>query len=138
MKKVLLILLFASLIDVKGQAVPRFLWNPVVKPYEFVPNPDSNNTRQKGFNSSSNHSQPYAMGTPYLVTEIGSVTIAGKKVSTTDTFWVYPYTSNDRVGLSAKQPFIIESKLMKYFDVESTNLFVNPLCKLSDKLFSIS
>ena len=71
MKKILLILLFASLIDVKGQAVPRFLWNPVVKPYEFVPNPDSNNTRQKGFNSSSNRSKPYTMGTPYLVTESG-------------------------------------------------------------------
>ena len=65
------------------------------------------------------------MGTPYLVTEIGSVTIAGKKVSTTDTFWVYPYTSNDRVGLSAKQPFIIESKLMnRSYTNPDTNKFV--------------
>ena len=111
-KLLFLISFFFILAHVEGQGVPRFLWSPVVKPYEFVPNPDGNNTRQKGFDSNSNTSKPYTLGTPYLVTEIGSVTINGKKVSTVDTFWVYPYTSNDRVGLSAKQPFVIESMLM--------------------------
>ena len=47
MNKILIILLFITLTEAKGQAVPRFLWNPVVKPYEFVPNPDNNNARQK-------------------------------------------------------------------------------------------
>ena len=112
MVKVLLILFFASLIEAKGQAVPRFLWNPVVKPYEFVPKPDPDDPSQKSFKSPSNTSKPFTMGAPYLVTEIGSITINGTKVSTTDTFWVYPYTSNDRVGLSAKKPFVIESKVM--------------------------
>jgi|TARA_B100000085_G_scaffold284430_1_gene317508 hypothetical protein len=130
MNKILVILLFITLTEAKGQAVPRFLWNPVVKPYEFVPNPDNNNARQKGFDSSSNNSQPYTMGTPYLVTEIGSVTISGKKVSTTDTFWVYPYTSNDRVGLSAKQPFVIESMLMNR---SYTNPDTNKLVFLTDQ-----
>ncbi|WP_339634512.1 hypothetical protein [uncultured Maribacter sp.] len=131
MKIVLLILLlFATAIETKSQAVPRFLWNPVVKPYEFVPNPDNNDTRQKGFNSNSNTSQPYTMGTPYLVTEVGSVTIGGKKVNTTDTFWVYPYTSNDRVGLSAKQPFVIESILMNR---SYTNPDTNKLVFLTDQ-----
>ena len=125
MKYIIILATFFSFTDIKGQGVPRFLWNPVVKPYEFIPNPDANNTRQRGFGSKSNTSQPYTMGTPYLVTEIGSVTIAGKKVSTTDTFWVYPYTSNDRVGLSAKQPFIIESKLMnRSYTNPETNKFV--------------
>ena len=104
--------LLSSVIDVSSQGVPRFLWNPVVKPYEFVPNPDSNNPRQRGFNSKSNKSKTHTLGTPYLVTEFGSVTVGGKKVTTTDTFWVYPYTSNDRVGLSAKKPFVIESMMM--------------------------
>ena len=115
--------LLSSVIDVSSQGVPRFLWNPVVKPYEFVPNPDSNNPRQRGFNSNSNKSNPYTLGTPYLVTELGSVTIGGKKVTTTDTFWVYPYTSNDRVGLSAKKPFIIESMIMNrsYIDPDTSN-----------------
>ena len=104
--------LLSSVIDVSSQGVPRFLWNPVVKPYEFVPNPDSNNPRQRGFNSKSNKSKTHTLGTPYLVTELGSITVGGKKVTTTDTFWVYPYTSNDRVGLSAKKPFVIESMMM--------------------------
>ena len=125
-----ILLLLATCTQVKGQGVPRFLWNPVVKPYEFVPNPDSNNTRQRSFDSKSNSSQPYTMGTPYLVTEIGSVTIGGKKVSTTDTFWVYPYTSNDRVGLSAKQPFVIESMLMNR---SYTNPDTNKLVFLKDQ-----
>ena len=100
------------MIDVSSQGVPRFLWNPVVKPYEFVPNPDSNNPRQRGFDSKSNKSKTHTLGTPYLVTELGSITVGGKKVTTTDTFWVYPYTSNDRVGLSAKKSFVIESMMM--------------------------
>ena len=125
-----ILLLLATCTQVKGQGVPRFLWNPVVKPYEFVPNTDSNNTRQRSFDSKSNSSQPYTMGTPYLVTEIGSITIAGKKVSTTDTFWVYPYTSNDRVGLSAKQPFVIESMLMNR---SYTNPETNKLVFLKDQ-----
>ena len=129
MNLVLLILL-AAFSQAHAQGIPRFLWNPVVKPYEFVPNPDSNNTRQRGFDSSSNRSQPYTMGTPYLVTEIGSVTISGKKVSTTDTFWVYPYTSDDRVGLSAKQPFVIESMLMNR---SYTNPDTNKLVFLKDQ-----
>ena len=104
--------LLSSVIDVSSQGVPRFLWNPVVKPYEFVPNPDSNNPRQRGFNSKSNKSKTHTLGTPYLVTELGAITVGGKKVTTTDTFWVYPYTSNDRVGLSAKKPFVIESMMM--------------------------
>ena len=104
--------LLSSVIDVSSQGVPRFLWNPVVKPYEFVPNPDSNNPRQRGFDSKSNKSKTHTLGTPYLVTELGSITVGGKKVTTTDTFWVYPYTSNDRVGLSAKKPFVIESMMM--------------------------
>ena len=120
-----ILLLFTALTEVEGQAVPRFLWNPVVKPYEFVPNPDGNNPRQKGFDSNSNTSKPYTLGTPYLVTETGSVTINGKKVSTVDTFWVYPYTSNDRVGLSAKQPFVIESMLMnRSYTAPDTNKLV--------------
>ena len=127
--KLIIVLFFVSY-STFGQGIPRFLWSPVVKPYEFVPNPDSNNTRQKGFDSSSNNSQPYTMGTPYLVTEIGSITIAGKKVSTTDTFWVYPYTSNDRVGLSAKQPFVIESMLMNR---SYTNPDTNKLVFLKDQ-----
>ncbi len=46
-----------------------------------------------------------------------------KKVTTTDTFWVYPYTSSDRVGLSAKKPFIIESMIMNrsYIDPDTNN-----------------
>jgi len=126
----ILLLLLACFSQAQAQSVPRFLWNPVVKPYEFVPNPDGNDTKQKGFNSSSNRSQPYTMGTPYLVTEIGSVTISGKKVSTTDTFWVYPYTSNDRVGLSANQPFVIESMLMNR---SYTNPDTNKLVFLKDQ-----
>ncbi len=129
MNLVVLILL-AAFSQAQAQGIPRFLWNPVVKPYEFVPNPDGNDTKQKGFNSSSNRSQPYTMGTPYLVTEIGSVTISGKKVSTTDTFWVYPYTSNDRVGLSANQPFVIESMLMNR---SYTNPDTNKLAFLKDQ-----
>ena len=129
MNLVVLILL-AAFSQAQAQGIPRFLWNPVVKPYEFVPNPDGNDTKQKGFNSSSNRSQPYTMGTPYLVTEIGSVTISGKKVSTTDTFWVYPYTSNDRVGLSANQPFVIESMLMNR---SYTNPDTNKLVFLKDQ-----
>jgi len=131
MNPILLILfLFFVAGETKGQGVPRFLWNPVVKPYDFVPNPDSNNTRQRGFDSGSNTQQPYTMGTPYLVTEIGSVTVSGKKVSTIDTFWVYPYTSNDRVGLSAKQPFVIESMLMNR---SYTNPDTNKLVFLTDQ-----
>ena len=125
MRLLIILILLTGLTDLNGQGISRFLWNPVVKPYEFVPNPDSNNTRQRSFDSKSNSSQPYTMGTPYLVTEVGSVTIGGKKVNTTDTFWVYPYTSNDRVGLSAKQPFIIESKLMnRSYTNPDTNKFV--------------
>ena len=113
--------LLSSVIDVSSQGVPRFLWNPVVKPYEFVPNPDSNNPRQRGFGSSSNKREAHSLGTPYLVTEFGSVTVGGKKVTTTDTFWVYPYTSNDRVGLSAKKSFVIESMIMNrsYIDPDT-------------------
>ena len=120
---VLILFLLSSVVDVYSQGIPRFLWSPVVRPYEFVPNPDSNNPRQRGFNSNSNKSNPYTLGTPYLVTELGSVTIGGKKVTTTDTFWVYPYTSNDRVGLSAKKPFIIESMIMNrsYIDPDTSN-----------------
>jgi len=125
-----LISFFLLLAQVEGQGVPRFLWNPVVNPYEFVPNPDSNNTRQKGFDSNSNTSKAYTLGTPYLVTEIGSVTINGKKVSTIDTFWVYPYTSNGRVGLSANQPFVIESTLMNR---SYTNPDTNKLVFLKDQ-----
>lgn len=128
--KLLLSLLFIALTEVKGQGIPRFLWNPVVKPYEFVPNPDSNNDRQKGFDSDSNISKTYSLGTPYLVTEVGSLTISGKKVSTIDTFWVYPYTSNDRVGLSANQPFVIESMLMNR---SYTNPDTNKLVFLKDQ-----
>ena len=109
---VIILFLLSSVVDVYSQGVPRFLWNPVVKPYEFVPNPDSNNSRQRGFDSSSNKQEAHTLGTPYLVTEFGSVTVGGKKVTTTDTFWVYPYTSNDRVGLSAKKAFVIESMMM--------------------------
>ena len=126
----ILLVLLVCFSQAQAQSVPRFLWNPVVKPYEFVPNPDSNNTRQKGFDSSSNNSQPYTMGTPYLVTEIGSITVSGKKISTTDTFWVYPYTSNDRVGLSANQPFVIESMLMNR---SYTNPDTNKLVFLKDQ-----
>ena len=125
MKYIIILATFFSFTDIKGQGVPRFLWNPVIKPYEFIPNPDANNARQRGFDSKSNTSQPYTMGTPYLVTEVGSVNIAGKKVGTIDTFWVYPYISNDRVGLSAGQPFIIESKLMnRSYTNPETNKFV--------------
>jgi hypothetical protein len=130
MKIKLLLLLFIALTEAKGQGIPRFLWNPVVKPYEFVPNPDSNNDRQKGFDSDSNFSKTYTLGTPYLVTEVGSLTISGKKVSTIDTFWVYPYTSNDRVGLSANQPFVIESMLMNR---SYTNPDTNKLVFLKDQ-----
>ena len=131
MNPVLLILfLFFVVGEANGQGVPRFLWNPIVKPYDFVPNPDSNNKRQRSFDSGSNTQQPYTMGTPYLVTEIGSVTVSGKKVSTIDTFWVYPYTSNDRVGLSAKQPFVIESMLMNR---SYTNPDTNKLVFLTDQ-----
>ena len=120
---VIILFLLSSVVNVSSQGVPRFLWNPVVKPYEFVPNPDSNNSRQRGFNSNSNKSKTHTLGTPYLVTEFGSVTVGGKKVTTTDTFWVYPYTSNDRVGLSAKKPFVIESMIMNrsYIDPDANN-----------------
>jgi hypothetical protein len=119
----IILFLLSSVVNVSSQGVPRFLWNPVVKPYEFVPNPDSNNSRQRGFNSSSNKSKTHTLGTPYLVTEFGSVTVGGKKVTTTDTFWVYPYTSNDRVGLSAKKSFVIESMIMNrsYIDPDANN-----------------
>ena len=123
--RIVLVILFlvSSVVDVSSQGIPRFLWNPVVKPYDFVPNPDSNSSSQRGFDSNSNKSNPYTLGTPYLVTELGSVTIGGKKVTTTDTFWVYPYTSNDRVGLSAKKPFVIESMMMNrsYIDPDTNN-----------------
>mgnify|MGYP003324720244 FL=1 len=120
---VIILFLLSSVVNVSSQGVPRFLWNPVVKPYEFVPNPDSNNSRQRGFNSNSNKSKTHTLGTPYLVTEFGSVTVGGKKVTTTDTFWVYPYTSNDRVGLSAKKSFVIESMIMNrsYIDPDANN-----------------
>ena len=130
MKIILLILILTVFTKTQAQTVPRFLWNPVVKPYNFVPNPDPNDSTQRGFKNKSNTSKPHTMGTPYLVTEIGSVTVGGKKVSTTDTFWVYPYTSNDRVGLSAKQPFIIESKLMNR---SYTNPDTNKLVFLTDQ-----
>ena len=119
----IILFLLSSVVNVSSQGVPRFLWNPVVKPYEFVPNPDSNNSRQRGFNSSSNKSKTHTLGTPYLVTEFGSVTVGGKKVTTTDTFWVYPYTSNDRGGLSAKKSFVIESMIMNrsYIDPDANN-----------------
>ncbi len=130
MRLLIILILLTGLTDLNGQGISRFLWNPVVKPYEFVPNPDSNNARQKGFDSNSNTSKSYTLGTPYLVTEIGSVTISGKKVSTTDTFWVYPYTSNDRVGLSADQPFVIESMLMNR---SYTNPDTNKLVFLKDQ-----
>ena len=120
---VIILFLLSSVVNVSSQGVPRFLWNPVVKPYEFVPNPDSNNSRQRGFNSNSNKSKTHTLGTPYLVTEFGSVTVGGKKVTTTDTFWVYPYTSNDRVGLSAKKSFVIESMIMNrsYIEPDTNN-----------------
>ena len=118
---VIILFLLSSVVDVYSQGVPRFLWSPVVRPYEFVPNPDSNSLKQRGFDSNSNKQKTHTLGTPYLVTEFGSVTVGGKKVTTTDTFWVYPYTSNDRVGLSAKKAFVIESMIMNrsYIDPDT-------------------
>ena len=118
---VVILFLLSSVADVHSQGVPRFLWSPVVRPYEFVPNPDSNSSKQRGFDSNSNKQKTHTLGTPYLVTEFGSVTVGGKKVTTTDTFWVYPYTSNDRVGLSAKKAFVIESMIMNrsYIDPDT-------------------
>ena len=105
---------------INAQGIPRFLWTPVVKPYDFVPKPSNDN--QRSFNSTSNTSKPNTMGTPYLVTKIGTVTVNGKQVQTTDTFWVFPYSSNDRVGLSAKKSFVLESKLMnRYYTDPDTN-----------------
>ena len=127
---VIILFLLSSVADVHSQGVPRFLWSPVVRPYEFVPNPDSNSSKQRGFDSNSNKQKTHTLGTPYLVTEFGSVTVGGKKVTTTDTFWVYPYTSNDRVGLSAKQPFVIESMLMNR---SYTNPDTNKLVFLTDQ-----
>ena len=63
---VIILFLLSSVVDVYSQGVPRFLWNPVVKPYEFVPNPDSNNSRQRGFDSSSNKQEAHTLGTPIL------------------------------------------------------------------------
>jgi hypothetical protein len=111
----ILLLYIAGSFDGFGapQGIPRFLWTPVVKPYEFLPKVDGSDPRQRTFDSKSNTSMPFTMGTPYLITEQGSITIDGKKVNTIDTFWVYPYTpSDDRVGLSAKKPFVVESKVM--------------------------
>jgi len=124
MKNKILALLFITglLSEAYAQPIPRFLWTPVVKPYKFVPKVDDSDPSQKAFNGVANTSPAHTMGTPYLVTEVGSVMIDGNNVATVDTFWVYPQTSNHRVGLSAKKPFVIESKVMSrsYFN-PSTN-----------------
>tara|TARA_Y100000310_G_C20591006_1_gene767971 strand:+ start:48 stop:764 length:717 start_codon:yes stop_codon:yes gene_type:complete len=120
--KVLALLLFASFFNEaysqKKKPIPRFMWTPVVRPYKFLPEVDNSDPSQKTFDSAANTAAAHTMGTPYLVTEVGSVEIGGTQVSTVDTFWVYPQTSNHRAGLSAKKSFIIESKVMSrsYFD----------------------
>ena len=106
----ILIVLFLSVLITHAQGIPRYLWTPVVKPYNFIPTPTKEDER--AFTSTSNTSKPNTMGIPYIVTKLGTITVNNKSVNTTDTFWVYPYTSNDRVGLSAKKPFVIESKVM--------------------------
>jgi hypothetical protein len=112
MMKHILILMFLTC-SLNGQGIPRFLWNPVVKPIEWL-NKDvnSSDSRQRLFDDPLNTITSYKLSRTESREKQTTLTINDKQVIATDRWLVHYYESNGRVGLDASRLIPIETATM--------------------------
>lgn len=107
-------LLFLILIfNLNAQTVPRYLWNPVIKPIEWLPNdPDPNDPKQRSFDDPLNTGSAYKLSRTESRQTTTILTINNEKVTATDTWLVHYYESLGRAGLDASKLIPMETKTM--------------------------
>ena len=113
-------------LSLNGQSVPRFLWNPVVKPIEWLPtDPDPTDPKQRSFDDPLNTSPSYKLSRTETRTRITKLTINGKDVYAQDRWLVHYYESIGRVGLDVKRDVPIETKTMTRTYTDPNGKFVS-------------
>ena len=113
-------------LSLNGQGVPRFLWNPVVKPIEWLPtDPDPTDPKQRSFDDPLNTSSSYKLSRTETRTRITKLTVNGKDVYAQDRWLVHYYESIGRVGLDVNRDVPIETKTMTRTYTDPDGKFVS-------------
>ena len=113
-------------LSLNGQSVPRFLWNPVVKPIEWLPtDPDPTDPKQRSFDDPLNTSAPFKLTRTETRTRTTKLKINDKDVYAQDRWLVHYYESIGRVGLDVNRDVPIETKTMTRTYTDPDGKFVS-------------
>ena len=125
MKYILALTLLAY--SLNGQGIPRFLWNPVIKPIEWLPtDPDPDDPAQRSFNDPLNtNTTPFKLTRTETRTRITKLKINNKDVFAQDRWLVHYYESIGRAGLDVKRDIPIETKTMTRTYTDPDGKFVS-------------
>ena len=124
MKYIITLMLLAF--SLNGQSVPRFLWNPVIKPIEWLPtDPEPTDPKQRSFDDPLNTSTPFKLTRTETRTRITKLKINDKDVFAQDRWLVHYYESIGRAGLDIKRDIPIETKTMTRTYTDPDGKFVS-------------